>query len=78
MGLGYRLVKHGDEVLVREALGEQGLFESLTRVVDEFVKTIPVGTQPLCNQVQGHFLEGMSDEHGPLQRRERGVDEPRQ
>ncbi len=63
---------------MRDALGEQGLFEPLTCVVDELVKTIAVGAQPLCKQVQGHSLKSVGDKRGSLPRRERGVDEPRQ
>lgn len=63
---------------MRDVLGEQGLFEPLTRVVDKFVKAIPVGAQPLCKQVQGHSLKSVGDERGSLPRRELVVDEPRQ
>ena len=59
-------------------MSDKSLFEPLTRVVNEFVKTIPVSAQPLGDEVQGHFLKSMSDERGPLPLREFGVDEPRQ
>ncbi len=72
------LVKHGNKIFVCDAFFEESLLQPFARIVDEFVKTVPIGAQPFSDLVQGHSLKSVSDERGSLQGRELGIDEARQ
>lgn len=78
MGSRLWLVKHGNKIFVRHAFFEQSLLEPFTRIVDEFVKIIPIRTQPFGNLVQGHPLKSVGDKCSPLQGSKLGADKSRQ